>query len=138
MGMGTGANSNNGFEQQGNLMTKAKLKRRFSRPVRDFALGLTVFAGSSLSSATEWMQLTGLICGSAHARRVEVEPMPAGAGLGDQTFDALSAMPGPSLGSLEHMSLFLTLALAFAAVFALNLWFARHVKRVHASYRKRR
>ncbi len=115
-------------------MTTAKLKRRFSRPVRDFALGLTVFAGSSLACGTNWIENTGVLSGAAQAGRFEEDAISIGA----QVSGAVIAMPGPVLGSPEHMSMFLSLALGFAGVFALNLWFARHVQRVHASYRRDR
>lgn len=113
-------------------MTSTKFKRRFSRPVRDFALGLTVFAASSLACGTNWMEKSGVLSGAAQAGRFEEQVN------GEQVFGAVTAMPGAVLGSLEHMSVFLSLALGFAGIFALNLWFARHVHRVHATHRRGR
>ncbi len=108
-----------------------KLVKRISRPVRDFLTGLGLFGFVTTASATGWLHWTG-ICSNAQAGRLEDDPaLFVASGM-----KAVTA--GASAGSFEQISTLLSLGLAFAAVFALNLWFARHVQRVHASSRRKK
>ncbi len=114
-------------------MTHIKLIRRYYRTARDFVVGLAAFhfaVLAGLASPCDWLST------AAHARRFEEEPLPMASGL---ISNIVPASPTGSLGwsSTHHAMMFLTLAVAFATMFALNLWFARHVRRVHASSRRR-
>lgn len=108
-------------------MKTSKWVRRFAKTVRDFALGLGLFAAVSLPGAFS------LFSTAAHARRFEEEPLPL-VQLATPPVEASKLATG--LSPTHHMMVFVTLAVAFATLFALNLWFARHVRRVHASSRR--
>lgn len=111
-------------------MNQTKLVRRLALPVRDFAAGLSLFLLVAASSAgVAPTSGAGWIATSAQAHFVKVDNM-------DGMIGAILAVP--AVAGPNGLMATLCLALAFASLFALNLWFARHVKRVHATYRRRR
>jgi hypothetical protein len=116
-------------------LNQTKLARRMARPIRDFLLGLLLFAvvaGSGIVDMTPASH--GWLTSAAHASRLEIfEPA-------DAMMQAVAAVEAPAAPGLRiaQISTLLSLALAFASLFAANLWFARHVQRAHATYRRRR
>ena len=115
--------------------TTTKFGRRLARPVRDFLLGLTLFAVVAVTGLAGAPDCSGLISNPAQARMFEIEPVAE-----DLAFAyAMSQANAASMQSVaqQFMALF-SLALAFASVFAFNLWFARQLERVHAVERRRR
>jgi len=114
-------------------MNHHKLARRMVRPLRDFLIGLALFSGVALSGVLDVCQggvcQGGLFASSAHARMFTPEPK---SDPGDRSsIEPTSPAGQPTLALAS-------LAVAFATLTALNLWFARHICRVHASYRRRR
>ncbi len=107
---------------------------RFARPVRDFLLGLTLFTVVAVTCLAGAPDCSGLISNPAQARMFEVEPVAE-----DLAFAyALSHANAASMPSVSQQLMALTsLALAFASVFAFNLWFARQLRRVSAIERRR-
>lgn len=109
-------------------MNVNKMVRRWARPIRDFALGLglyVVVAVSCMSGISSPLEIFG---GSAHARLFE--PASDVANLA-----ALEPELGVDSGSTTHVQFATTtliapvmLALAFASLFSLNMWFARHLR----------
>jgi hypothetical protein len=114
-------------------MATNKLISRYRRSARDFALGLGVFATAGLADLAS----PGCFFSTAaHARRFEEEPLSLAIG---QSPDAMTAFHTLTRGGSggHQLMVIATLAVAFATMFALNLWFARHVRRVHVSARRR-
>ncbi len=113
--------------------TTAKFGRRLARPLRDFLLGLTLFAVVAVTGLAGAPDCSGLISNPAQARMFEIEPV------AEDLAAAFAMGNGVVMQSVsqQFMALF-SLALAFASVFAFNLWFARQLKRVHAVERRRR
>ena len=119
-------------------MTSAKTTnlfgRRLARPVRDFLLGLTLFTVVAVTCLAGAPDCGGLISNPAQARLFEVEPVAEDLAVAF----ALSQAGAASMPSLSQQFMALSsLALAFASVFAFNLWFARQLRRVHAVERRR-
>lgn len=119
-------------------MTSAKTTNlfgsRLARPVRDFLLGLTLFTVVAVTCLAGAPDCGGLISNPAQARLFEVEPVAEDLAVAF----ALSQAGAASMPSLAQQFMALSsLALAFASVFALNLWFARQLRRVHAVERRR-
>lgn len=87
---------------------------RLARPVRDFLTGLLIFcvlAGAGVLQPTgAWLTT------SAQAEVATLAVAPAAA-------------------SPHDVMTLICLALSFASLFTLNLWFARHVRQAHAAYR---
>lgn len=106
-------------------MNSRRALPRVSRVVRDFLLGALLFA--VIAAHLAGFDTTGL---SAHAAELPWPP----------EFATLDAVPPVSLaaGGTVHIPALVTLGLACASLFALNLWFARHVRRVHVSSRRAR
>lgn len=107
-----------------------RVPRRLGRPVRDFLLGLALFVATAASGVIETMPSgTGWFASAAHARLFELAPS-------DVVLEAMLSGPvswgGPQMLALASM------AAAFASVFTLNMWLARHLRQAHASYRRRR
>ena len=102
-------------------MTTAKHARRITRLARDFLLGLGLFAAAALSGIAGGS--SGNLVDSANAR----------------LFDASSNIIAETASggmSLHHVEALVSFALVFASMFALNLWFVRHLRRVHAAPRR--
>jgi hypothetical protein len=109
-------------------------RRRMPRALRDFVLGLTLFTVVAMTGLAGAPDGSGLLSNPAHARFYEIEPtgpeLAAGYAL---------RVASPSQRSVEQQVLAVSsLALAFAAVFAFNLWLVRHLRQVHAWDRRRR
>jgi hypothetical protein len=103
--------------------------RRVPRGLRDFLLGLTLFAVVAMAGLAGEPGGGGIFTNPAQARFLVEEPaVGAWVSAGSVTLRP----PGQQLADLA------SLALAFAAVFAFNLWFARHLRRVHAGDTRRR
>jgi hypothetical protein len=119
-------------------MIPLKLSRRLSRPVRDFAAGLALFSGIAASGWAERLPNgADWIAGAAHANRLTAE-VPTGMGLTDPGFPAYVihlVAAGPGTDSRQLIAL-ISLALAFSTLVAVNIWFARHVRRLHAVGRR--
>ncbi len=91
--------------------------RRLARPVRDFLTGLLIF------------------CVLAGAGVLQ----PTGAWLTTSAQAEVATLTSARLAASPHEVITLIcLALSFASLFTLNLWFARHVRQAHATYRGRR
>lgn len=115
-------------------MIRSKLSRRVARPIRDFLGGLVLFAaliGPGLAPTPHAGM--GWLSNAAHARYDIVDPT-------YEIIEAAAAIPLPPewMSFQPQMAAVLSLAAAFAAMVALNMWFVRHVRRAHASYRRRR
>lgn len=111
-------------------MNRSKLMRRMAPAARDFLTGLLLFAGVAMSGLIDTAERgSGWLTTSAHARLFELEML-------DGIVEAASIAP---VAAAQPQGLAMAvLALAFASLFAVNLWFARHIRRAHASYRRRK
>lgn len=109
--------------------------RRLLRTARDFLLGLALFAVVAMTGIAGTPGSSGFLSNSAHARYFEIEPVsPTAAMVG-----AVGQSKGAEARALrQHLLAVSSLALAFATAFAFNIWLARHLRRVHASDRRRR
>jgi hypothetical protein len=115
-------------------MTRAKLikgksGRRLGRSLRDFVTGFVLFcvvAGPAMLCPESFC---AVLSTSAQAQIHAAEQM-------DGSHAGLFA--GAVAGSHHRLMTLLSLGLAFASVFTLNLWIARHIGQVHATYRRRR
>lgn len=123
------------FDRWGHeAMTRAKLTRRIARPLRDFLGGLVLFGTLIAPGLMGPPQTgTGWLSNAAHARYDILDP----------AYDIIEAtmmapIPPEWVSFQPQLAAMLSLAAAFAALFAFNMWFLRHVKRVHASNRRRR
>lgn len=112
-------------------MPHAKVIRRFGRPFRDFSVALGAFTAVTVLSVFDSAQQAGVFGGPAHAYRF-VDDGSSASGL-IAAHPAVSSSPG----MVEHVAVLASLALALAGILTLNLWFARHVRRVNAAERKR-
>lgn len=117
-------------------MSKARLTRRLVRPVADFALGLALFGALVASGVVDWSTPGGLIAGSAHAGWLEEIPK-AIAGI-ERAVELAGTRIEPAASTLHHWLTVMSLALAFASMFAVNMWFIRHLRRVRTGSRSRR
>lgn len=118
-------------------MMHHKLARRMSRPVRDVAMGLVVFSAIVLSGVIGTSNPGSLIASSAHAGLLEEEPVPDVQLGADRQLVALHGIQRPIQQHARQDAMALTsLALAFSLLFALNLWFARHLRQLHARNRR--
>ena len=131
-------------------MTARKLVRRWVRPTRDFLLGLGVYAAVGCSGLADAGAAAQLFGGAAHARLLEhpVALQPAQSAdwagiaiIGAPAGDRLAALAVSS--SMTSVMMSTIMALAFASLFSLNLWFARHLRHAYrvqlrASRRQRR
>lgn len=88
----------------------------------DFATGLIVFW--IVAVPTIWGCDSGIFGPWPSSARAHFQAWPHDSAVA-------SVLQGPSLLS------FVCLATAFAFLFAFNLWFVRHIRRVHATYRRR-
>lgn len=102
-------------------MNQIKLSRRTRRLIRDFALGLALFVALAMSGLIELGGFMNWIAATAHAG---LQPEPEG-----PVMQSLLATAQVGV-HLQVMALF-SMALAFASLFALNLWFAKHTQRLH-------
>lgn len=113
-------------------MTRNKLARRMSRPVRDFLMGLAFCAMIALSSVADRGPAQSLFANSAHAQLVEIIM---------ETPDPVSAAwagPVQSAGrNQQQMAAMIILALVVSSLLSLNLWFIRHVRRAYISPKRR-
>lgn len=115
-------------------MTLPKISRSVAQVAGDFLAGLVLFAAlvaPGLAGSPE--PGTGWLSNAAHARYDLLDP----------TFDIIDAgmavpVPPEWITFQPQVAALMSLALAFATLFAVNLWFARHVRRAHAAYRRRR
>lgn len=118
-------------------MMPMKRSRRAARALRDFLAGLVLFVtiaaagvGERTPAGTSWL------AGAAHAQRlIEIEA-PADPSL--QPFLVSSVRAAPMADGRRQLPALVSLAVAFSMLIALNMWFARHVRRVHAAARRRR
>ena len=116
-------------------MNPTKLKRRMARPARDFLAGMMMFTAVAFSGGIDLPPAgTSWISSAAHARLVPAEvPDPA---------LAQFLVPAPRVELIasrqQQLSALISLALAFSALFAANMWFARHLRHAHAAHRRRR
>lgn len=87
---------------------------RLARPVRDFLTGLLIFA---------------VLAGAGVLQ-------PTGAWLTTSAQAEVATLASAPLAASPHdVVTLICLALSFASLFTLNLWFARHVRQAHATYR---
>lgn len=110
-------------------MMQHKLARRFARPARDFMFGMVLFLAIAVSGVVRTSSSSGLIASSAYAGLLEEEPA------AQPQFGAERQVVAPLDMRQQAMAL-ASLALAFSTLFAMNLWFARHLRRVHATQRR--
>lgn len=101
-------------------MNSRRASLRVPRFVSDFLLGALLFAAIAAHQAG--LDMAGF---SAHAAELPWPP----------EFSTFDAVPPVSLaaGGVVHMPDLVALGVACASLLALNLWFARHVRRVHVS-----
>jgi hypothetical protein len=116
-------------EMGDSAMNQTKLGRRAKRIIRDFVVGLVLFLVIAVSGAIERGGGADWVAGTAHAGFFHLEPH-------DSVRHGFEAIGAPVKAHQRLMTLF-SMALAFASMFALNLWFVRHVRRLHASYLRR-
>ena len=114
--------------------TTARTGRRLPRSFRDFLLGLTLFIVVAITGLAGAPTGSGFISNAAHAQYYEIatatKEMASAFGAGH------ARLGGDAFR--QQLLVLSSLALAFAGIFALNLWFARHLRRVHATDRRRR
>jgi hypothetical protein len=111
-------------------MSRTIISRRVARPVADFLVGLLLFGAFLLPAWMEASKAGGSrLAGAAHARLLEF-------GLRDHMIGlaAIAAVPAPEPSVVAVVCV----GMAFASLFAVNLWFARHVRAAHAAYRRGR
>jgi hypothetical protein len=108
-------------------MPELRLPRRLSLALRDFATAALVFLAVAVC-ASGWptAQSGAWLTSPAQARLFELAPDAEG------VLEAVLSQPVllPHPAGLEMLSL----AMAFGAVFAFNMWLARHIRLVHATY----
>ena len=118
-------------------MNPKKLKRRMARPIRDFLAGLLIFTAVALSGMIELpTSATSWISSAAHARLLEAQAPDAG--LRQFLVPATGIELTNNNQQQQQLQVLISLALAFSTLFAMNLWFARHLRHAHAAYRRRR
>jgi hypothetical protein len=109
-------------------MTRSKFSRRMARPFGDFLVGLCLFGALALPVGLEASQPGGgWLATSAHARHLELELM-------DRMIEMVTVAPVPAAG--PSLLAVVCMGVAFASLFSMNLWFARHVRAAHASYQR--
>ncbi len=118
-------------------MTRPKLVRRMARPARDFALGLLLFCAFAVSGFADMTGPTLQFAGSAHAGWFDELPITATAEI-QRAVGMAGARLEPAAGALRQALAVMSLACAFALTVAVNLWFARHLRRAHAVYGRKR
>ncbi len=126
-------------------MNHTKRVRRMARPVRDFLAGLALFTVVAGTGVVDQAPVgAGWIATAAQAGRLETQTVDPS--LEPFLVEAPAVQAGGSQGTgaqfraserQQQVLILISLALAFATVFALNLWFARHVRRARATYRRR-
>ena len=117
-------------------MSQYNLARRLARPIRDFLAGLAVFCAIAVSGMDGTAPAgTGWISSAAHARILELD---AAVDPSLAPFLAQSTGLDFPAGGIHQLLALASLAAAFATLVAFNLWFARHLRQVHASYRRQR
>jgi len=100
---------------------------RLSRPVRDFLTAFIAF-GILAGPAVLCPESSCAVISSAAHAQIQAA---------DQVNGVVSGMlAGPVAGGTHGLVTLITLSLAFASLVTLNLWIARHVRRVHATYRR--
>ena len=108
-------------------MNTTKLARRWTRPARDFLAGLAAFAVIATVVMIDNVGPGQFFGSSAHARLLEYpQPVPA-----ELSIPGLGASPEVKTGPADpvhQMASVVTLALAFAAMFSVNMWFARQLR----------
>lgn len=102
-------------------MKRSKLKRRLMRPFRDFMLGLGLFAAVAAPGVAGHLCPSGPFGGEVHA------------GL----FRAGHAEGLPLSDPSQHLMLLIILGIVSASLFALNMWFIRHLRRAYRRPRRR-
>jgi hypothetical protein len=115
-------------------MTIRKLARRWKRPARDFALGLGLYAVFALSGITELVSSGHLFGSSAQAQLLEaseLEAVKAFTADWSTTVQSLAASVELRQRAMITSAMF---AFAFASMFALNMWFGRHLRFVHLAH----
>ena len=113
---------------QGNII-QAKCGRRMARPIRDFVTGFVLFCMVAGPAVLCPESFRAVLSTSAQAQIHVLDQL-------DVSSTGFSA--GAVAGSPHGLMTLLTLGLAFASLVTLNLWIARHVRQVHATYRRRR
>ena len=108
-------------------MKTTKLARRWSRPARDFLAGLAVFAVIAAVAMIDNVGPGQFFASSAHARLLEY-PQAVPAELAIPGLGASTELETGAAVPVRRMASVATLALAFAGMFALNLWFARQLR----------
>lgn len=103
--------------------------RRVARPLRDFATGFVLFCLLAGPGILGPESVGAVLSMSAQAQIHLAEQMD------EATMGVVATV---AAGSPHGLITLFSLALAFASLFTLNLWIARHVRQVHATYRRRR
>lgn len=112
-------------------MARDRLLRRLRQPFRDFILGLGVCAAVAASGIFERGTPQWLFAHSAHAGWESQLPVDALFQL-DIPLAALAPDHGP-----DQLVPMLIAAVVLSGMLAFNLWFARHLRQVAVSYRRR-
>ena len=107
-------------------IVQAKSGRRLARPVRDFVTGLLLFCALAGPGVVQPTMSGAWIATSAQAH-IHVS---------DQMISVSGLLSGPIVTSPHGVMTLMSLALAFASLFSLNLWLVRHVRKVYATYRR--
>lgn len=102
-------------------MKRSKFKRRFMRPFRDFVLGLGLFAAVAAPGVAGHLCQSGPFGGEVHA----------------SLFRPNNTAGLPLSDPAQHVMLLIILAIVSASVFALNMWFIRHLRRTYRVPRRR-
>ena len=117
-------------------MKPKKLARRMAKPIRDFLAGLLIFTAVALSGMIELpTSATSWISSAAHARLLEAQAPDAGL---EQFLVPATGIELTNNNQQQQVQVLISLALAFSTLFAMNLWFARHLRLAHAASRRRR
>lgn len=107
----------------------SKRESRLARPVRDFLAGFVAFGVLAGPGVLCPEKSCAVISSSAHAQ----------ISAADQLNGLVSGvLAGPAAAGPHGLVTLISLSLAFASLVALNLWIARHVRWVHATYRRGR
>jgi hypothetical protein len=106
-------------------MSRSKLARKLAVPMRDFMLGLGIFLVLAFVCTGVSVVDGHIAFDVAHARFLE----PAGTA---EMVTVTDASVGQFGRELQRAVTFGLLAMTFALMFAVNVWFVRHVRRAYS------
>jgi hypothetical protein len=111
-------------------MKRREETKRMNRTLRDLLIGLGVFALVFLAASADGSQgPSSMLAQVANAGEIARAEVVDTLGMIDEEF----ALSEPVYRGTERGTAMLLLTLVFSSMVAFNLWFFRHLRRVHAS-----